>query len=95
MSFLKPLVIQQMDPEREAWFASLPQPLFGPTSFLDYVDRSFDSELHLTKDQGDYLCRNATDEELDLLTTPDKTFTQKRQTVQIINKYKQLFTDSQ
>lgn len=92
MSLIKP-VITPMNPEMEAKLASLPQPLFGPTSFLDYVDRSFDDSLHLTKEESDYLCEHTTNEDLDLLVTFGKTFAQKRQAVAVRNKYKKQFSE--
>jgi len=93
MSLVKP-VITRMDPKMQAKLASLPQPLFGPNSLLDYVDRSFDDSLHLTKEESDYLCEQATDKELDLLVTFEKTFAQKRQSVLVRNKYKKQFLKS-
>ena len=93
MSLVKP-VFTPMDPEMAAKLASLPQPLFGPDSFNNYVDRSFDDSLHLTKEESDYLCEHATDEELDLLVTFGKTFSQKRQSVLVRNKYKKQFSES-
>lgn len=64
-------------------------------SINDLFDHSFMTAFKLNDDQYDFICENATDEELDLLCGPGNnddsyTFSQKKEIVQIIKKYKQL-----
>lgn len=56
--------------------------------FFTYLDRSFDQSLHLTQAEGDYLCQHATDEELDLLSGFNPTFSEKRSIATLARKYR-------
>ena len=59
--------------------------------FFAYLDRAFDQSLHLTEAEGNYLCKHATDEELDVLVDFHPTFSDKRKTAAIARKYREQY----
>lgn len=71
----------------------------GSITLPELFDQAFMEAYKLNDDQYDYICDNATDEELDILCQPGSnidgtevpiTFAMKRQMVVIVKKYKQL-----
>jgi len=56
--------------------------------FFTYLDRSFDHSLHLTQAEGNHLCQHTTDEELELLSGFNPTFSEKRSIAAIARKYR-------
>lgn len=72
----------------------------------ELFDTMFMKSYDLTDDQYDYICENATDEELDVLTTSDFEFVNgqrehksisfsiRRRMIEIIKKYKTLHANN-
>ena len=74
-------------------------------TLFDLFDKSFMGAYKLNDEQYDFICENATDEELDLLLGPKinmtddpsderYTFAQKRMVIAIVRKYKQLHANN-
>lgn len=57
-------------------------------NILNFFDDEIMSLFHLTDEQYDELCENATDEELKKITNFSPTFTEKKEVVRILNKYR-------
>jgi len=58
------------------------------TNLFETIDNELMALFHLTEEQYENMCENATDEELDLITKMSHTFTEKKEVVQILNKYR-------
>lgn len=54
---------------------------------MDIFDNHVKSAYNLTDQEYDYICENATDEELDVLVTSTPTFAIRRKMIEIRNKY--------
>ena len=56
--------------------------------FFDLVDQALCKSLHLTVEEFEFFCKNASDEEIHKVIIEDKNFSDKKETVKIINRYK-------
>jgi hypothetical protein len=63
-------------------------------SIFSYVDNVMMSTFKINDSEYDFICENATDEELNLLMEEKYTFAQKRQVVAMVKKYKTLHANN-
>jgi hypothetical protein len=62
---------------------------------FDAFDNAVKGGLNITDEEYDFICENATDEELDdLLIDQSSTFSEKRSCLKVRNKYLELFAAS-
>ena len=54
---------------------------------FDLFDNSIKEIYRINDDEYDYICEHASDEELDLMVKQDHTFTEKKELINIIDKY--------
>lgn len=59
----------------------------GGIGIFDLFDDVMKGAFNLNDAEYDYICNNATDEELSILTISKPTFSEKRQMITIRNKY--------
>jgi len=72
----------------------------GSGGILDLMDNVVKAGFNITDDQFDFICEEATDEELDALTEvlfddSMATFSQRRKAIEIRNKYVNLFNSKE
>jgi hypothetical protein len=60
---------------------------------LDLFDNFMKGTFNITDEEYDYLCVNMTDEEVKIMVNMDPTFADKRQMIEIRNKYLTRFND--
>jgi len=82
--------------------AKLPK-IKNPQSITDLFDQAFMEAYKVNDDQYDFICENATEEELSILCESDFTFdgsekiipfATKRKMVLIVQKYKKLYAEN-
>ena len=72
----------------------------GSGGIFDLMDNVVKAGFNITDDQFDFICEEATDEELDALTevlfdNSMATFSQRRKSIEIRNKYVNLFNSKE
>jgi hypothetical protein len=72
--------------ERLKWKAD-DMGLKGRGGLNDAFDDAVKSYLRITDDEYDYLCENASEEELDLMISIPETFVDKRKVISFLTKY--------
>jgi hypothetical protein len=61
---------------------------YTPVNLFDMMDSAVIQAFHYTEEQYDRFCEEATDEELDLAFKKDKTYSEAKQLVHLLNRFR-------